>query len=100
MQHDVPMKAKDPENCTPSHGTIEMTSDRTMTITKGLRPRKGLWFVFTAAVALITACAITKIAAWSLKPHVLVFGAKDHENKNFNSFPIDIPEREFDDWLS
>jgi hypothetical protein len=67
---------------------------------KGLRPRRGLWFVLTAVVAMTMAYAVTKVFIRGSKPHVLAFGAKDHLNKNFNSFPIEIPEREFDDWLS
>ena len=62
--------------------------------------KKGIWLALTAIVAMTTAYAITKMFVRGSKPHVLAFGAKDHLNKNFNSFPIDFPEREFDDWLS
>lgn len=67
---------------------------------EGLRPRRGIWLALTVVVAMTMAYAVTKIIVRGSKPHVLAFGAKDHLNKNFNSFPIDIPEREFDDWLS
>ena len=62
--------------------------------------KKGIWFTLAVVVAMTTGYAVTKIIIRGSKPHVLAFGAKDHENKNFNSFPIDIPEGEFDDWLS
>ena len=62
--------------------------------------KKGIWFLLSAAVAMTFAFAVTRIVVRGSRPHVLAFGAKDHESKNFNSFPIDIPETEFDDWLS
>lgn len=62
--------------------------------------KKGIWFALAAVVAMTMAYAVTKVIIRGSKPHVLAFGAKDHLNKNFNSFPIEIPEREFDDWLS
>ncbi len=66
---------------------------------KGLRSRRGIWFALTAVAVMTMAYAVTKVIIRGSKPHVLAFGAKDHLNKNFNSFPIEIPEREFDDWL-
>lgn len=67
---------------------------------KAMRPRRGVWLALIVAAAVTMAYAVTKIIARGTKPHVIAFGAKDHLNKNFNSFPIDIPEKEFDDWLS
>jgi hypothetical protein len=62
--------------------------------------KKGIWIALTTVVAMTVAFTVTRVVVRSSRPHVLAFGAKDHRNKNFNSFPIDIPETEFDDWLS
>jgi len=62
--------------------------------------KKGIWIALTTVIAMTVAFAVTRVVVRSSRPHVLAFGAKDHWNKNFNSFPIDIPETEFDDWLS
>jgi len=62
--------------------------------------KKGIWIALAATVALTVAYAVTRVVVRNTKPHILAFGAKDHGNRNFNSFPIDIPETEFDDWLS
>ncbi len=59
--------------------------------------KKGIWFAFTAVVAMTMMVTVTKYTVRGSKPYVLAFGGKDHENKNFNSFPIDSSEREFDD---
>ena len=59
--------------------------------------KKAMVFVLFAALG---AAAITVMALRWSKPHVLAFGSKEHYNKNFNLFPIDFPEREFDDWFS
>ncbi|HTR82551.1 MAG TPA: hypothetical protein VMM58_13060 [Bacteroidota bacterium] len=62
--------------------------------------KKSIWFMLGATAAMMVAFAVTRIVVRGAKPHVLAFGTKSHESKNFNSFPIDIPTTEFDDWLS
>jgi hypothetical protein len=62
--------------------------------------KKGIWFAFTPVVAMTMMVTVTTCIVSGSTPHVLASGGKDHENKNFNSFPIDSSEREFDDWLS
>ncbi len=62
--------------------------------------KKGTWVAIVAVAALTVAYAVTKVIVRGSKPRVIAFGSKDHENRNFNSFPIDIPEEEFDNWLS
>jgi hypothetical protein len=62
--------------------------------------KKGMWFLLTALLGMTAAYAVTKMIVRSSKPHVIAFGAKNHDEKNFGSFPMDFPEKEFDDWLS
>ena len=59
--------------------------------------KKGIWFVFTACVAMTMVSAIRAYIARGLKPRVLALDSHNHENKNFNPFPIEISERDFDD---
>ena len=62
--------------------------------------KKGIWFAFTAVVAMTMMYAVTKHIVRGSRPHLSAFDAKDHDNKHFNSFPVDGSEREFDDWFS
>ncbi len=62
--------------------------------------KKGIWFAFTAVVAMTMIYSVTKYIVRGSKRHVLAVNERNHENKNFNSFPIDSSEREFYDWLS
>jgi hypothetical protein len=62
--------------------------------------KKGIWFVFTAVGAMTMMVTMTTYVVLGATPTVLASDRKNHENKNFNSFPIDSSEREFDDWLS
>ena len=61
---------------------------------------KGIWFAFTAVVAMTMMYAVTKVVVRGSRPRVPAFDAMDHENEHFNSFPVDSSEQEFDDWLS
>ena len=55
---------------------------------------------FTAVGAMTMMVAMTTYVVLGAAPTVLASYGKNHENKHFNSFPIDSSEREFDDWLS
>lgn len=59
---------------------------------------KGRWFALTAVVAMIQ--DLTTCSDRGSTPRVLAMDAKNHETKNFNSFPIEISERDVDDCLS
>ena len=62
--------------------------------------KKGIWFAFSAVAAMTMIYTVAQYIVSGSTPCVLAFGGKDHENRNFNSFPIDNSAREFDDWLS
>ncbi len=62
--------------------------------------KKSLWYVAATVAGLTAPFAVTKALVRLMRPHVLAYGIKDHANRNFDSFPIDIPEKEFEDWLS
>jgi len=62
--------------------------------------KKGIWFVFTAVDAMAMMVTMATYVVLGATPTDLASDGKNHENKNFNSFPIDSSEREFDDWLS
>ncbi len=62
--------------------------------------KKSVWYLVATVVGLTAAFAATKALLRLMRPRVLAFGVKDHANRNFDSFPIDIPEKEFEDWLS
>ena len=60
--------------------------------------KKGIWFF--SAVGSMMMVMMATYAVRGSTPTVLAPDGSNHENKNFNSFPIDSSEREFDDWLS
>ena len=63
--------------------------------------KKGIWFAFTAVVAMTMMYTGDKATLSAAPRRVCSHPTeRNHENKNFNSFPIDNSEREFDDWLS
>jgi hypothetical protein len=62
--------------------------------------KRGIWFALAAVAGMTLMYAATKYIVRGSGPHVIAFGGKNHEDKNFNSFPIDSSTREFDDWLS
>jgi len=62
--------------------------------------KKGIWFAFSAVVAATMIYTVAQHIVGGSTPRVLASGGIDHENKNFNSFPINNSAREFYDWLS
>ena len=62
--------------------------------------KKGIWFVFSAVAEMTMIYTTAMHIVSGSTPRVLAFGGKNHENTNFNSFPINNSAREFDDWLS
>ncbi len=62
--------------------------------------KKGIWLACTTVAAMMTMYAVTKHIVRGPQIRDLASSAKDHKEKNFNSFPIDTSERDFVDWLS
>jgi hypothetical protein len=59
-----------------------------------------IWFAYTAVVAMTMMNIATMYIVSDSAPHVVAFGGRNRENKDFNSFPIDSSEWEFNDRLS
>ena len=55
--------------------------------------KKGIWFALTAVAVMTMMIAVRTFIVRGPGSCVIAFGGRDHENKNFNSFPIGAPEK-------